>query len=53
MNFSATAKQLMSLFDIETSPEYLAKCVNQNSNSLSDFTKQQIIIPLYDKKKTS
>lgn len=53
INFSKTALQLLQLFDINTTKEYLAKCVNPNSNSLSEFTKRQIAIPLYDKKKPS
>ena len=53
INFSKTAIQLLQLFDINTTKDYLAKCVNPNSNSLSEFTKRQIEIPLYDKKKPS
>lgn len=53
INYSKTAIQLLQLFDIHTSKDYLAKCVNPNSNSLSEFTKRQIEIPLYDKKKPS
>ncbi|MCU0467908.1 MAG: hypothetical protein MUF58_04835 [Arcicella sp.] len=53
LNFSSSAKMLLNIFDINTTPQYLANCLNENKNSLSDYNKKSIDIKLYESKNRS